>query len=484
MVIFARIKQRGVKKIHLLVLKSYLGPLLLTFAISMFILLMQFIWKYIDDMVGKGLEWHVILRFIMYTSSTLVPLALPLSILLASIMTFGNFGEHYELVAMKTAGISLRKIMMPVIILSVFISFIAFFFSNNVFPYANLKAKSLYYDIKQKKLALDIKEGVFYNGLDGYSVKVGKKESDGITVRDVMVYDHTQKRGNVNLTYADWGKMELSPDKNNLMLTLYDGYNYLERVDLKDPNRTLPFQVTKFGEQFMRFSLADFKLSRTDENMFKHHYQMMNLNQLSRTADSLDQELLNREEEMKRLNLNHFYFYVRIDSSKLTQAVPDSTLDDILAGQSPEMKRQILEKALKRTRDAREHVKSQMDEIETRNILIYKHEIEWHRKFTLSFACLLLFFIGAPLGAIIRKGGLGMPVVVSVLFFVIFHIATFIGEKLAKAGTIDAVAGMWGAPVLFLPVGIFLMYKATTDSPLLEAEAWRKFFNRFSIPKP
>ncbi|MDD3744391.1 MAG: LptF/LptG family permease, partial [Lentimicrobiaceae bacterium] len=222
------------KKLYHLILRSYLGPLILTFFIALFILVMQFLWKYIDDLVGKGLQWQMVAELLFYASATFVPLALPLAILLSSLMTFGNLGERYELVAIKSAGISLRTAMKPLIILSVFISIFAFFFSNNVLPLANLKFKSILYDVRQQKLAINIREGIFYDGIEGYVMRVGKKEDDGETIRDVMIYDHSSRMGNSNVTHADWGTMKQSADGEVLELTLYDGYNYDEKMDSRN----------------------------------------------------------------------------------------------------------------------------------------------------------------------------------------------------------------------------------------------------------
>ena len=264
----------------------------MTFFISLFILLMQFVWKYIDDLVGKGLEWDIIAKLLFLASSTFVPLALPLAILLSSLMMFGNLGEHYELVAAKSAGISLIRIMRPLIIVSFLISGLAFYFSNVVLPVANLKFLSLLWDVRGKKLAFNIKEGVFYNGIEGYVIRVGKKDQDGNTIRDVMIYDHVKHRGNTSVTLAEWGKMELTPDKRFLIFKLYNGINYEERVDLRNAGKTRPFQRTKFNEQFQSFDLSGFQLTRTDEKLFKSNYEMLNVTQLRHSMDSIKKGIL------------------------------------------------------------------------------------------------------------------------------------------------------------------------------------------------
>ncbi|MBN1340807.1 MAG: LptF/LptG family permease [Bacteroidales bacterium] len=472
------------RKIYKLVFYSYAGPLVMTFFISLFILLMQFLWKYIDDLVGKGLEWYIIAELLFYASSTFVPLALPLAILLSSLMTFGNLGEHYELVAMKSSGISLRKIMMPLIVLSVVISVVAFYFSNNILPVANLKFKSLLFDVREQKLALDIKEGIFYDGLDGYTIRVGKKDKDGKTIRDVMIYDHSQKKGNINLTVAEWGTMVLTPDGRNLIFTLYNGENYSEKTDDKQYRNNRPFQRTRFAGEVRKFSLIDFKLSRTNEDLFKNNYQMLNITQLKESEDSLVYQFNERKEDIKNTLFNSFFYMKQLDSLSMASAV--AIIDEsayLAAGFSSGARLDIIDHAMMKTRRARENLAVYKSDLINREKLIYKHQVEWHRKFTLSFACLVLFFVGAPLGAIIRKGGLGLPVVVSVLLFVMFHVISMTGEKSVKSGALDANIGMWIAPAVLLPLGVFLTYKATTDSPLLDSEAWTKLLTRFSWKK-
>lgn len=462
------------KKVYLLILRSYLGPLILTFFVAVFILLMQFLWKYIDDLVGKGLEWYIVLELLFYASSTFVPLALPLAILLSSIMTFGNLGEHYELVAMKSSGISLWKIMRPLIILSIFISGIAFYFSNNVLPIANLKFKSLLYDVRKQKLAFDISEGIFYNGMDGFVMRVGKKEKDDRTIKDVMIYNHTAKKGNTELTVADSGRMESSPDGRYLIFNLFNGYSYQEQYGQKHYRHNRQFQKTKFREQYRRFDLSGFAMTRTDENLFKNNYSMMNLAQLKYTIDSLSGMYIKKKGEFnKNFKKNHQY-YNDIDSATYINLIGQDSVKDALAGLSKSDKQQVIERAMNKSRGIKSNIEWHISDYESKREWLAKHMVAWHKKFTLSFACLVLFFIGAPLGAIIRKGGIGLPVVVSVLFFVLFHIITITGEKSAIAGAISIEYGMWIASFVLLPLGIFLTVKATSDSPLLDFDIWKR----------
>jgi lipopolysaccharide export system permease protein len=457
---------------------SYLGPFVMTFFIALFILLMQFLWKYLDDLVGKGLEWYVVAQLLIFASASLVPLALPLAILLSSIMTFGNMGEHYELVACKAAGISLQRIMFPLVITSILISIGAFFFSNSIMPYANLKMGSLLYDVRQQKPAFSIKEGIFYSGIEGYSIKVSKKDPDGQTLRNIMIYDHTAAVGNNRIILADKGRMLMSHDDRYLLVNLYNGKNYEEKENRKGNYDTHPLLRTIFKEETVRFDLTAFKLTRTNEDLFKDNYQMLNVKQLSVARDTLKKKLNERKKEFAN-TMNTFFYFKRDSLSSKMHASSRFTGNSEFIHLFDKITRQaIIQMALNNTRNSQTLIRSTAEDLHEREKLIFRHEIEWNRKFTLSFACFVLFFIGAPLGAIIRKGGLGLPVVFSTIFFVSFHVMSITGEKFAREGILNAATGMWMASIILLPVGVFLTYKATTDSALFEGDAYRRWFKK------
>jgi len=471
----------GIKQIYALVLKTYLGPLLVTFFISLFILLMQFMWMYIDDLVGKGLEWYIIGELLFWASFTFVPLALPLAILLSSLMTFGNLGENYELVAMKSSGISLRKIMKPLIILSIGISVFAFYFSNNFLPVANLKFKSLLYDIRKKKLAVNIKEGIFYNDMEDYVIRVGKKGKDGNTIYRVMIYNHTEGRGNIDVTLADSGLMESTPDGRYLIFTLYNGYNYKEDVGQKDSKRVNPFQRTYFKVQQRKFDLSAFELNRTDEELFKNNYQMLNIRQLNAFIDSIGTSIVSARQTLSRNYPRNYQVYLNIDSTY--QPGQDTSIHigtDLMGDYSGDEHIKITALALSSARNMKKTLENQAISFKSKEETLKKHKIVWHKKFTLSFACLVLFFIGAPLGAIIRKGGLGLPTVISILFFILYHIISMIGEKSALKGVIEIAGGMWLSSFILLPLGFYLTLKATTDSPIMDMDVWNKAFSQLN----
>jgi len=448
---------------------------------------MQFLWLYIDDLVGKGLEWHVLVRLLFYASSTFVPMALPLAILLSSLMTFGNLGEHYELVALKSSGISLRRFMTPLIYLSIFISMLAFVFSNNVLPVANLKFRSLLYDVQQKKLAFKVKEGIFNKDLGDYTLRIGSRADDGSTIYDVMIYDHSDKNGNTKVSVAKSGTMKQTPNGDAIEFTLFDGYNYEEKTDQKDYKETRPFQSTQFAQEKVRFSI-DNGLNRTDENLFKHSYHMMDLGQLEKSKDSLKNLLQRRKSDFGKSLIKKYRNYSRVDSIQLADELQNDTVStseftSILFDINIHRRTDIMEKALDRARNVKESLNNMNEEVVNRESTIRKHNIAYHKKFTLSIACLILFFVGAPLGAIIRKGGLGLPVVMSTLFFIAYHILTMTGERAVKAGSMNLWVGVWMASAIFLPIGVFLTYKATTDAPLFDSETYKKFFEKLNFWK-
>jgi len=467
-------------------LKSYLGPFLVTFLIALFILLMQFLWKYVDDLVGKGLGLVVILRLMFYASATFVPLALPLAVLLSSLMTFGNLGEHYELVAIKSSGISLQKAMQPLTILVVIISISAFLFSNYVFPVANLKFGSLLYDVRQKKMAFNLDEGIFDNELNGYVIRAGRKAKDNKTIYNVMIYDHTNRMGDTKVTVAKKGIMELSPNQQHLIISLFNGYNYIEVVNERGYRQSHPFEVMKFKKQILSFDLSQLDLNHTNESLFKNHYSMLNIKQLDHAIDSLSLFVKERKIAFQVNSLRSFDL-LKIKKKPLSrqqqevqkEAKTAPVLYPFLKIFDLATQIQILGYAQRRARNAKDNVLFHVNRIvKPKNQLIIRHEIVWNQKFKLSLACLIFFFIGAPLGAIIRKGGLGLPVVISVIFFVIYHVISVTGEKAARTGEMSVVFGVWLSTIVILPLGLFLTYKATTDSQIMDTESWRKYFEK------
>lgn len=465
------------KKIDRLILRSFIGPLVLTFTLSVLVLLMQFVWKYVDDLVGKGLEFSVIAELLMYASATFVPMALPIAVLFASIMTMGNFGEKYELVAMKAGGISVRRAMMPMAVVVVLLTGMAFYFANNVMPTAMLKYRMTLYDITRKKPAVNIRPGEYYKEFDGYVIRVGSKGRDGRTLQDIIIYDHSHGANATTVIVAQRGFMEASPDNQYLKFTLYDGYSYSEESSGEN-FRTRPLTSIGFRQQSLNFDISSFAYNKSVEENFKGSYQMMNINQLDTTIASLERGLVERTGQWHTNmvgNLRAWSKYTSADS--LQHSAKPVSVDSLLNSLPGRDRRMVRLHARNIVVSAQQDAKMYGDMITDDHEYINRHYIEWHRKFTLSIACLLLFLIGAPFGSIVRKGGLGLPLVASVGFFVLYYVVGMIAEKAVRESAIGP-EGMWISSLVMLPIGIVLTLQATTDSSFFDGSSWRKFFRR------
>jgi lipopolysaccharide export system permease protein len=465
-----------IKKLDKLIIGAFIGPFIATFFITVFVLVLQFFWLYIDDIVGKGLDLLTIGRFILYVCATLVPLALPLAVLLSSIMTFGNLGETFELVAIKSAGIPLLRFMRPLFIASIFICGIAFMFNNYIIPVAQLKMQTLKYDIIVSKPAFDIKEGVFYDKIDGYIIKIGKKEKDGATIHDILIYQHNYNLLQDNAIVAQSGKMTISPDKKFLEFNLKNGWNYQE----KGPRNNINTQLIRMGfaEYKKVFDLSSFKLNKTDDSAFKNNYQMLNMRQLSTTIDSLENTTASYERQSRSLLTAQMRFLKYLDSPWKSQP-PVVKVDSLMQLIPDSVQHNVLEKAysvissIKSSTD----ISSMSFENDRKNLRM--HLMAWHEKITMSIACLVLFMIGAPLGSIIRKGGIGLPLIFAVIFFVVFFLLNNFGRKFVKEDVMQPFSGMWMATFVLLPVGIFLTYKAMDDSQLFNQEFYHRMLKKF-----
>ncbi len=465
-----------IKKLDKLIIGAFIGPFIATFFITVFVLVLQFFWLYIDDIVGKGLDLLTIGTFILYVCATLVPLALPLAVLLSSIMTFGNLGETFELVAIKSAGIPLLRFMRPLFICSLFICGIAYTFNNYIIPVAQLKMQTLKYDIIVSKPAFDIREGVFYDKIDGYIIKIGKKEKDGSTIHDILIYQHNYNLLQDFATVAESGKMTISADKKFLEFNLKKGWNYQE----KGPRNSLNTQFIRMGfEEYKKvFDLSSFKLNKTDDSAFKNNYQMLNMRQLGTTIDSLENTTSAYRKQSRTLLSTQIHILKYLDSTwksqsphakidSLAQLIPDSTLHDVML----------------RTYSTINSIKGSTDisslNYENDRANLRMHLMAWHEKITMSIACLVLFLIGAPLGSIIRKGGIGLPLIFAVIFFVVFFLLNNFGRKFVKQDVMQPLTGMWMATFVLLPVGIFLTYKAMNDSQLFNKEFYYRMLKKF-----
>jgi lipopolysaccharide export system permease protein len=481
------------KKLDKLIIKAFIGPFIATFFITLMVLVMQFFWLYIDDFVGKGLGIDVVLKFIWYQSAVLVPLALPLAVLLSSLMTFGNLGESFELVAIKSAGISLLRFMRPLFIISIFISGIAFLFSNYIIPVAYLKSRTMLSDIVWAKPAFDLKEGVFYDRLNGFAIKIGEKANDSV-IRDVIVYEQQQTGQQDNFIIAKSGVMRVSANKRFLEFNLKDGWRYQEKGNVGNSAKTDYIRLG-FKEYNKQFDMSMLQINWTSDTTNKNNEKFYSIRQLNKAIDSLK-----KENQLVRNNLQKglyasFLFNRYLDSTVKKKAKEDSlfihakTMDQLL----PDSARATVgQQAISEASSMSASLSAADMNMQEREKQFRRHEIEWHRKLVLSISCMVLFLIGAPLGSIIRKGGLGTPLIAAISFFMVFYFSTTVGEKFAKEGSWSTFSGMWLAIFVLVPIGIFLTYKALRDSQLFNKESYYRFFksvrNFFRglkpVPKP
>lgn len=577
----------GIKKIDKLIIKSFINPFLLTTIVATFILLIQYMLKYFDDFVGKDLGFSVFGELIFYFSLNMLSVSLPLGVLVSSLMTFGNLGEHFELTAIKSSGISLLRALRPIFFFVVVLAFGAFYFNNYVVPAANLKAYSLLYDIKHTKPALDIKPGVFYNGIPDYSIKVKEKLPDNQTLKEVLIYDHTKKLGNKSLITADSSRMYTFFNDRYLKLELYDGHAVAEEKKNADPIDY--FYRTSFDQMEIVFDLSSFGLKDTDEKLFRNNRQMKNVAELTEDIDSLDRmhtkgkmrfrnsmrnslrfSVANMYEEVDLTIYDRFKAQlpledpmdsipmdsVRADTAQLMQAsmlslafldwiwnqdtlkkfnrvelqqelqtengvidsevlkreydlsqdkvdsmreaawqslpphqrknrtkrkpkineftkipIPELTNDDMALQFDATYKRQgVIDYALSQARSIKSQLGSVNSNLNSLQLNHNKFSVEKYKKYSMAFACVVMFLIGAPLGAIIKKGGLGVPVIVSIFFFIIYYVLTITTEKWAKAGVTDPFYSVWMADFILLPVGLFFLRQARIDARLFETD--------------
>lgn len=460
------------KKLDILVIKAFIGPFIATFFITVLVLLMQFFWLWVDDFVGKGVSTKVLFEFIWYQSAVLVPLALPLAILLSSIMTFGNMGESYELVAIKSAGISLLRFMRPLLFVSILVSGIAFAFSNNIIPVATLKSRTLLYDIVRAKPSFDLKEGVFYDRIPGFAIKIGKKEKDTL-IKDVIIYEQSNGAQD-NFIIASDGVMRSSENRRFIEFILYNGWRYEERGT--SPNTE--YIRLGFKEYKRMFDISSLGLQqRTADSVNKNNARMLSMRQLSVAIDSMQKEKNNISNRIKAEVMAQFNFARFMDSSwksspqklkakNFKELIPDS------------IQSTITERVVSKLNNAKVSNQIIIDQDLPQKKSLWSYEVEWHKKLMLSFSCLVLFLIGAPLGSIIRKGGLGSPLIFAIGFFMLFYFSSTSGEKSAREGSLSPFTGMWLSTFILLPIGLFLTYTAMRDSQLFNKEWYYRFWRK------
>lgn len=465
-----------IKKLDTLIIRAFVGPFFATFLISLFVLVMQFFWLYIDDLVGKGLDIFTIFKLIGYVAAFNVPMALPLALLLSSIMTFGNLGESFELVAIKSAGIPLIRFMRPLLMVTFGISGVAFLFANNVIPVVNLKLNALKYDIIVTKPAFDIKEGIFYDKIDGFVIKIGRKEKDDSTIRNVVIYEKSYNLQD-RMLVSESGIMRVTPDKKFLEFNLRNGWRYEEN----GPRNSLGTEFVRLGfkEYKKIMDLSGFAKRETEDSLFKYDAKMLSVRQLNDAIDSLNRGNKQFYERARRETAAYLTFarfgdsnWAKVKKAPLPKA---KSFDDCIADS---IRDQVTERAVSQIGMISNNINQINNDYVAKRQVLRKHWIEWNRKFTLSVGCIVLFMIGAPLGSIIRKGGLGMPLIFAIVFFVIFYILNTMGEKFAKEGVTSIGVGMWLSTIVLIPIGLFLTSKAMRDSQLFNKEAYFRFFKK------
>ncbi len=474
-------------------LRSFLPLFLMTFFICLFIVLMQFLWRYIDDLVGKGLEMHVIGELFFYAALTMVPMALPLAILLASLMTFGNLGERFELTAMKASGISLMKVMRPLIVFIALVAIGAFFFQNYVLPVAQAKMWTLLYSVRQKSPELEIPEGVFYDQIPGYNFYVEEKDRESGTLFDMMIYDVSRGFENARIILADSGHLKLADDKEHLFLQLHSGEQFenLRENSAGGNSQNQPYRRESFKlkEILLKF---DANFNRMDESGMRNQYVGKNISQLRATIDSVtlrvDSIGAGYARDIKERDYMRVPYWrervvdgnrVKMKQQPVAMEAP-LDMDSLFYKEKPAMVASYLSQALLKAQRVKQDYEFKSYAMDADRETIRRHGIEMQKKFTLSFACLIFFFIGAPLGAIIRKGGLGTPLVISVILFIIYYIIDNTGYKMARDGKLEVWMGMWLSSAILLPLGVFFTYKAMKDSAVFDLDAYKNVVRRLT----
>ncbi len=479
-----------IKRLDIFMLKTFLPQFMMTFFICLFIVMMQFLWRYIDDLVGKGLSIDAVAELFFYAALTLVPMALPLAILLASIMTFGDLGEHVELTAMKSSGISLVTVMKPLIALMVLVAIGAFFFQNNVLPHSQVKMWTLLFSMRQKSPTLDIPEGIVYTQIPGYNLYVKQKSKTNDMLYDLYIYDVANSGGYPRIVVADSGSLSMTPDKQHLVLNLYHG-NWYEDMHGNSTMGNNLYRRESFHDKEIMIPY-DNTFTRMDDDAMRQQYVGKNIAQLQHTIDSVQLRVDSVGDNITRdlrsqpvvgvpTRRNTIKdgkpHYEMVPPVKVTTRVDLDSLLDALPGS---MRGAVLDQAIMKAVNEKQDNMFKGYTLSDDNFVIRRHMIEMQKKFTLSLACLIFFFIGAPLGAIIRKGGMGYPIVISVLLFIAYYIIDNMGYKLARDGRWPVWQGMWLSSAVLLPLGVFLTKKAVDDSAVFNPDAWMNFLRRIA----
>ena len=469
-----------IKKLDIFVLKSFLLLFSGTFFICLFIFMMQFLWRYVDELVGKGLEIGVLAQFFFYSGITLIPVSLPLAILLAALMTFGNFGEKFELLSMKAAGIPLLRIIRPLIIFCVMLCGMSFYFQNVVAPKAQTKLWTLLVSMKQTSPELDIPEGVFYSDIDGYNIYVKKKDRETGIMKDLLIYNFSEGFENAHIIWASEGSMEMTEDKQHLFLHLYNGEQFENLKSQSIDSKNVPYRRETFREKHIVIEF-DGGFNMIDGSFLSERHDTKNMNQISHSIDSLTfrADSIGRAtfKDTKRSTYRE-YTVTQRDSVKMTSGEIPAIInvDSLFQAYTLAEKEKALKSASDRLNTLTSDWKIKEMQMSDADKNIRRHQSTWHQRITLSLSCLIFFFIGAPLGAIIRKGGLGLPVVISVIIFVLYYIIDSGSTRVARSGEMNIILGTWMSTLVLAPIGAFFTYKSNKDSVVFNLEVYTGFF--------
>lgn len=484
------------KKLDKLVLKTFWGPFVVTLSVVIFIFLMRIMIFYIDEFVSKDVGLSEYARLFFYFTLSTIPIALPLAVLLSSLMAFGNLGEFFELTAIKSAGVSIVRVMMPLFIITICISLFSFFFNDRTVPWANLKGFSLLYDIKTTKATLKIKEGIFYNDLPGYSIKVDEKLPDGKTMRGMVIYKHDSRsyeRGNTQVILADSGRMYTINNNGYLVIELFSGSDYQEVADASGANRSVVYGPSMgggaaSGANFVRnrfdtyklvVSLESFGMRRTDEEQFKYHEFMKNIKSLNQATDSIRNDYTQTRERLVANSQQYFTYHSRTSYTHSVKIQPGKWIDSLIkkpVGDS--IRKEILATTRNSAQSMASFAKSNQEYLQTKRKEGNRYELEKHHKYTQALSCLVMFLIGAPLGAIIKKGGFGMPVLISIVFFILMYVLTIQGDKWVKEGLVNVYFGAWLPNTVLLLAGLYFIDRARNDSRLFDKDIYVMFINK------
>ena len=452
----------------------------------MVFLIMQFVWKYVDDIMGKDIDFLVILELLFLTSANIIPMALPIAILFSSIMTMGNLAESNELTAMKSAGISLFNVMRPMVVFVVFLAVATFYFSNYILPIANLKQRALIYDLQQKKTTLYIPEGMFYNDIDGLSIKANSKEPETGALLDVLIYTGVP----LKTIRAERGELIWSADNNYLFLKLSNGSLYEESKMQFDKQSQHEYNKTFFKESVVKFDASDFTLKKSDEDLYKRDYEMMSFIQLSATLDTIFMDIDSVKKTYQKKVLDDISVFKTFDikysdSTRASQIINPNLLDSVFSiHQLNDLEySQALNLAQVSMRSRKDFANMAAIRADSQASSINDYKVEWHKKFTLAFAVIVLFFVGAPLGAIVKKGGLGLPLILATLLFLFYYIITITGENLIESEVLSPFTGMWLSAFFLVPIGIFLSVKASNESRIFDIDVYKKWFEKLNLRK-